>query len=317
MLLNRQTSQVLFTGYDARFQAAFQATELYYKLFASEIPSSTETELHHWIAQLPGMREFVGGRQKNNVPLRDYTLTNKVFEGTISLDKWKVKNDVHGAFGQTAYAFGESVARWPDEQLAAAVEAGTSTTCYDGQYFYDTDHPYSLDDASLGTYSNNLTGVAYNLASDPIGVWQAGSELMATYKGDAGKPLGLIADTLMVPPQLRRYAMQAARAELVPQVITNVAGSERVAVAGVTNIYKGDFTVIVNPYLTTQAAYIMCTKRAIRPYVWQLREAPVFVQRVDPTDPVCFNEREFIYGAESSGVPGYSLPFLSVRCATS
>jgi phage major head subunit gpT-like protein len=317
MLLNRATSQILFTGYNAQFQQAFQTTEQYWKMFATRMPSGTETELYHWVAQLPGMEEVTGPAHKNNVPLRDYTLTNKVFKSRIALDKWKVKNDTHGAFAQTAYAFGESVARWPDEQLAAAVEAATAAVCYDGQYFFDTDHPYSLDDSALGTYSNNLVGAAYNLAADPIGVWQAASEAMAAFKGDSGKPLALQADALMVPPALRRWAMQAARADLVPQVVRNVAGSENVAAAGVTNIYRGDFDVIVNPYLSTAACYAMCTKKAIRPFVWQVREEPVFVQRVDPTDPAVFDQDEFIYGAESAGVPGYSLPFLAVRCAAS
>ena len=315
MLLNRQTSQILFTGYNAQFQAAFAATELFYKQFATEMPSGTETELYHWIAQLPGMREFTGLRQENNVPLRDYTLTNKVFTGDIALDKWKVKNDTHGAFATTAFAFGESVARWPDEQMASAVEAANTTACYDSQYFFDTDHPYSLDDASLGTYSNNLVGATYDLTTDPIGVWQRLSETMGTFKGDAGKPLGLIADCLMVPPQMRRYAMQAAKSEIIPQTFngpTNIS-----AAAGVSNIYVGDFTVVVNPYLTTQACYAMCTKRAIRPFVWQIRENPVFVQRVDPTDPNVYDKMKFVYGAESSGVPGYSLPFLAVRGAAS
>jgi phage major head subunit gpT-like protein len=111
--------------------------------------------------------------------------------------------------------------------------------------------------------------------------------------------------------------MQAAKAEIVPQTVRNVAGAENVAAAGVSNIYVGDFTVIVNPYLTTAACYAMCTKRAIRPFVWQIRESPVFVQRVDPTDPNVYDKMKFVYGAESSGVPGYSLPFLAVRCAAS
>lgn len=315
MLLNRTTSQILFTGYNMQFQSAFAATEQLWQGFATKMPSGTETELYNWIAQLPGLEEVAGPAKLRNVPLRDYTLTNKKFKGRITLDKYKVRDDTHGAFAQTAYAFGESVAKWPDEQIAAAVEAATTNLCYDGQYFFDTDHPYSIDDASLGTYSNKLVGASYNLASDPIGVWQAASELMGTFKGDSGKPLGLTADVLMVPPQLRRYAMQAARAELVPQVVTNVLGTERVAVAGVTNIYKGDFTVIVNPYLTTQAAYVMCSKKAIRPFVWQVRDEPIFVQRVDPTDPACFDEDQFIYGCEARGVPGYSLPFLAVRCS--
>jgi phage major head subunit gpT-like protein len=314
MLLNRTNSEKLFTGFSALFQSAFEATPQYWKMFATIAPSGTTQELYHWIAQLPGMREWVGVRIKNSPVLRDYTLTNKHFEDTIALDKNRVKDDTHGAFSPTVAAFGQAVARWADEQLAAAVEAGTSALCFDGQYFFDDDHPVSLDDASLSTYSNKLAGASYDLSKDPIGVWQAGSEAMAAFKGDSGKPLALVADALMVPPALRRWAVQAAKAELVPQTIKNVAGAENVGVAAVSNIYVGDFTVIVNPYLTTAAAYVMCLNRAIKPFLWQLREAPVFTNLVDPTLPNCFNEKEFIYGAEGRGAPGYTLPQLAVRC---
>ena len=49
----------------------------------------------------------------------------------------------------------------------------------------------------------------------------------------------------------------------------------------------------------------------------QLREAPQFVNLVDPTLPNMFNAREFVYGAEGAGAGAYSLPFLAVRWATS
>lgn len=311
------TAEALFKQFSAQFQGAFAAVPTYWDKFATLMPSQTTTNLYHWIAQLPGMREWVGLRQTEASVLRDYSLVNRAFEATISLDKYRVADDQYGAFGVTVEAHAQSVARWPDEVVAAAVEAGTSTECYDGQYFFDTDHPVSLNDSSLSTYSNLLVGAAYNLASDPLGVWQAGSELMATYKGDSNKPLAIIADTLMVPPALRRWAIQAAHAELVPQKITNVAGSENVGGVAVSNVYQGDFTVIVNPYLTTSSAYVMCCNRAVKPLIWQLRQAPVFTALVDPTLPNMFERREFVYGSEARGAAGYSLPFLAVRCSAS
>ncbi len=318
MLLNRTTSEILFTGYNAQFQSAYQALPKFYPGIATVMPSGTTTELYHWIAQLPGMREWIGARQKNNVALRDYTLTNKNFEDTIALDKFKVKDDTHSAFSQTVFAFGQAVAKWPDEQVAAQVEAGTTELCFDGQCFFDTDHPYSLDDASLGTYSNKLAGAAYDLSADPIGAWQQAQAAMGAYKGDSGKPLGLRADLLMVPPALEKYALQVAQANLVPQTLMNVAGDQNVASAAVSNVYQGKLQTLVNPYLTTAtAAYAICTTRGIKPFVWQLREEPVFTNLVDPTLPNCFNEKEFIYGAEGRGVAGYSFPFLAIRLTPS
>jgi phage major head subunit gpT-like protein len=317
MLLIRDNAEKLFVQFSAQFQAAFDATPVYYPSFATEMPSSTDVNLYHWIAQLPGMRKWVGDRQMNNVALRDYEVRNEPYEDAISLDKFKVMNDQYGAFGPTVDAFGQAVRRWPDEIMAAVVEAGNSTVCYDGQYFFDVDHPVSLDDASLSTYSNNLVGAAYNIANDPIGVWQALSEAASAFKGDSGKPLAVQLDGLMVPPQYRRYAVQAAKAELIPQAIKNVAGNENVGGAAVSNIYQGDFTVIVNPYLSANAVYGLCLNRAVKPFIWQLRQAPTFVNLVDPTLPNMFKERAFIYGAEGQGAGDYSLPFLAVRAAAS
>lgn len=316
-LLDPTTGQILFTQFSAQYQAAYQAVPQIWDKFSTLMPSSTSSNLYHWIAQLPGMREWVGARQMHSAVLRNYTLTNREFEASIKLNKFLVADDQHGAFGVTVEAHAQSVARWRDERMAAAVEAAVSTECYDGQYFFDTDHPVSLDDSSLGTYSNKLAGAAYDLANDPIGVWQAASELMATYKGDSNKPLGLMANAIMVPPSLRRWAVQAAKAELVPQTVKNVLGTENVAAAAVSNIYIGDFVVIVNPYLTTAAAYVMCLDRAVKPFVWQERQSPTFTALVDPTLPNMFNAKEFIYGDEARGAEGYSLPFLAIRCSAS
>lgn len=319
LILNRAAADSLFIQFSAQFQAAFEGVPTFWDKFSTLMPSGTTSNLYHWIAQIPGMRQWLGQRQINAAVLRDYSLTNVPYESTIALDKHKVADDQYGAFGVTVQAQGQAVARWPDERMAAAVEAGTSALCFDGQNFFDTDHPVSLEDSSLSTYSNNLTGASYVLSSDPIGVWQRGSEAMAAFKGDANKPLGLIADTLMVPPSLRRWAVQAAKAEIVPQTFTSTgtATQTNASAAGVSNIYQGDFTVIVNPYLSTSASYILCCNRPVKPFIWQLREAPKFVPLIDPTLPNMFFEKEFVYGSEGRGAEGYSLPFLAVRCAAS
>jgi phage major head subunit gpT-like protein len=122
----------------------------------------------------------------------------------------------------------------------------------------------------------------------------------------------------MVPPALEGAAKIIGQAEITAQTVKNVAGSENVAAAGATNIWRGTLNkIIVNPYLTTAAAYIMCSARPIKPFVWQLRKAPVFTALVDPTLPNMFERREFVYGAESRGNGGYVLPQLCVRLSAS
>jgi phage major head subunit gpT-like protein len=310
-----KTGQVLFTTFNALYQGAYQAVEKFYEDFATTMPSNSETQLYHWIAQLPGMKEWIGQRQMNNAVLRGYSLTNKVFEDSIALDKFKVKNDQWGAFGPTVSAFGDAVGKWPDQQMAAVVDAGHKTLCYDGQNFFDTDHPISLTDASQGTFSNMGDGAAYDLSIDPVGAFNLARSAMASFVGDAGQPLGLLADTIMVHPSLERYATMIATSELIPQTFASTGPSVTsiATAAASSNPFKGRVKVIVNPFLANVAGYVYCSKRPIKPFIWQLREAPVFQALVDPTLPNMFERREFVYGAEAQGGAGYSLPFLCIR----
>ena len=84
-----------------------------------------------------------------------------------------------------------------------------------------------------------------------------------------------------------------------------------------SNIYVGDFKVIVNPYMSQTSPYgvVMCTNRGINPFIWQLRQAPLFVPQTDPSLSAPFYDKEFVYGVEARGAGGYSLPFLAVRVA--
>jgi len=326
MQLIPSTGQALFTTFNALYQGAYGGVPKFFQDFCTTMPSSSTQQLYHWIAQIPGMKEWIGERQLNNAVLRNYQLTNKNFEDSIRLDKFLVEDDQYGSFGPTVQAFGDSVGRWEDEQMAAIVEGATANLCYDGQPFFSTSHPVSISDPyavgldGSATFSNKLVGAQYDIGAsgNAVAAWTLGRAKMATYVGDAGKVLALQADTLMVPPALEAAAKIIGQAEITAQTIKNVAGSENVAAAGVTNIWRGTLSkIIVNPYLTTSAAYVMCSLRPIKPFVWQLRKAPVFTALVDPTLPNMWKEREFLYGAESRGAGGYSLPQLCVRLSAS
>ena len=321
MWLTREQAQVLFYGFSADFQRGFANLPLIWDGFATLAPSTTKNALYHFVDQLPSLRKWVGSRQKVNAALRDYTLKNEPYEQTVTVDKFDVADDIHNAYAGLFVAQGQAAARWPDEVMTAVVAAGNSTVCYDGQYFFDTDHPINMDDAGSSTYSNLLTSSSYDLSLDPLGVWQRASEKMAGFVGAGGAPLGLVADTLMVPPNLRRYAVQAAKAEIVPQTFTSTgtATQTNASAASVSNIYVGDFKVIVNPYMSQTAPYgvVMCTNRGINPFIWQLRQAPLFIPQTDPSLSAPFYDKEFVYGVEARGAGGYSLPFLAVRVAAS
>lgn len=302
--------QSFFQQLDMRYQAAYQRRKTYWQNYAELCPSSTETNVYSWLAELPGLREWIGPRLVRNIAARAYSITNKPFEHTFGVDKYKIADDQTGIYGRMADLQGDAAARWPDDIVTAALMAGNSTLCYDGTNFFSTSHPVDLDDASQGNYSNLFTTTPLTQAN--YGVVKAA---MRSYKGESGKPLEVEPTLMIVGPALETTAKEITNGTLISRTTQNVAGTENVAAAAITNVYVGDVTLIVMPRLVadTAGAWYLASTDRIRPLIFQQRMAPTRTAIVDPTNPVVFNQRQFQYGVESRGGAGYGLPFLMTR----
>jgi phage major head subunit gpT-like protein len=53
---------------------------------------------------------------------------------------------------------GRAAAALPQQMVFDQLKAGFSTNCWDGQFFFDTDHPILLADGTTGTYANTDGG---------------------------------------------------------------------------------------------------------------------------------------------------------------
>lgn len=299
--------QSFFNQLDGRYQAGYEARQIYWNIFSELCPSSTEINVYSWLAELPRMREWIGPKQVDNIVARAYSLINKDWEETFEVDRNKIEDDQAGVYAQRAQTQGDVVASWPDDLMTTTIINGTTEAGFDEQFFFDTDHPVDLNDTSLGVYSNyhiNTPLTQDNYASI--------KSKMRSVKGESNRPLGVMPTVMMVGPDLEKTAKEITGGELIAHTVQNVAGSENVAAAAVSNIYKGDVVLIVNERLVDDAAgawYLISTNR-IKPLIFQLRKAPTRVQVIDPQNPIVFNSRKFQYGIEARGNGGYALPFL-------
>lgn len=158
MIINRTNMAALQVAYRSNFQSAFSAGETLYTRIATVVPSSTATEAYPWLGQLPRIREWIGERVVRNITTEGYQLTNKSFEHTISVPRENIEDDTFGVFSPLISAMGESARVFPDELAFGALAAGFSSNCYDGQFFFDTDHPVKEADGSISTRSNMQAG---------------------------------------------------------------------------------------------------------------------------------------------------------------
>ncbi|HEC90321.1 MAG TPA: hypothetical protein ENI55_01505, partial [Alphaproteobacteria bacterium] len=141
MIINAAGLSTLFTGYKTNFQAGLGQAAPQYKRVCTVVPSTTSKEKYGWIGKAPSVREWVGERVIQNLMAHDYSLKNKDFELTVGVDRNDIEDDQYGAYAPFMTAMGESMAAHPDELVWPLLKAGFTTNCYDGQYYFDTDHP--------------------------------------------------------------------------------------------------------------------------------------------------------------------------------
>lgn len=143
----------LFTGFKTSFRGALASTTSMYQRVATVVPSSARTEKYSWLGAWPKIREWIGDRQVNQLSASNYEVTNKRFESTVAVNRDDISDDQLGIYGPMFQELGRAVGVFPDELVFALLAAGFTTKCYDGQYFFDTDHP-----VGQGVVSNTQAG---------------------------------------------------------------------------------------------------------------------------------------------------------------
>jgi len=312
MEISQGTLTGLFSNFITTFANAYQQTPLWLDKVATVEPSGSAQNVYAWMQRVPAMREWIGPRTINALATYIQTVPNKLFEDTIAIDKITIEDDQYGMYAPHLRLLGEAAKKWPDQTMAACIQAAHSTVCYDGQYFFDTDHPVNKYDATVlapdGTavQSNYLASTALT----PDNYATARQKMMA-WVGEDGKPLGVIPDLLVVPPQLEYTARNLLHGDFIaPQT---VGGNTQVGAN--TNVLKGSAELLVIPELAGDAKswYLLCTKRAVKPFIWQMRKAPVLTPRVSPTDPNVFDLHQYVFGLEGRGAASTSLWFLALQ----
>jgi phage major head subunit gpT-like protein len=141
MIINRTNLQNLFTGYKASFQNAFAGITPDFTPFVLDVPSTTSQETYPWLGSTTSFREWLGDRVIQNLKVHDYTIKNRTFENTVGVPRESIEDDSFGVFNPMMSQLGQDAANHPALLVYEMLAAGFSRVCYDGQFFFDTDHP--------------------------------------------------------------------------------------------------------------------------------------------------------------------------------
>lgn len=217
MKITAAALQAMNVGFRADFQNAFDAVPKMKDRVAKTVPSSGASNIYGWLKGLTGMREWLGPRLVDNLSEASYTILNRHFEKTVGVDRNHIEDDQLGIYKDAFAIMGEGAARLPEELVWGLLKDGFTTNCWDGQSFFDNDHPITDKDGNETTYANT--------------------------DGGNGTPW-----------------------------------------------------------------FLICSKRPLKPIIYQERKAVEFVSKDRPEDENVFNNRQFVYGADMRCNVGYGLP---------
>jgi phage major head subunit gpT-like protein len=197
------------------FNETMQSQAPFYPELCTVVNSTGADEKYAWLGGLPGMREWVGERRFNQLRAADYTLANKEWESSIEVEKNDIDDDRMGGLRMKAMGLASEAAYHPDELLFEnVINQAESQPCFDGQYFFDTDHAWG----DSGTQSNDLTYDASDHTAVTVAEFKAAFHQALTamlgFKNDQGKPyirprVGRLGDLVItVPVALMEVARQ-------------------------------------------------------------------------------------------------------------
>jgi phage major head subunit gpT-like protein len=212
--------------------------------FTSDMPEET----YAMLGMPPVMREWIGGRQAKGLRDSSFAIRNKHFEATLEILLSDLRRDKTGQLRVRMAEFsGRSVSHFA-RMLSTLIVNGATSVCYDGQYFFDTDH----SEGDSGSQSNSITTDISALPATVHGAVTAPSpeemsqailksiSQMFTFVDDQGEPINEMASQflVMVPVGL----MESTRSAL---------SMARAAAASTFNMDNFTINAAVNPRLTT------------------------------------------------------------------
>ena len=294
MLINKENLSAVFINLKTTFNKAFDAAPEQWKLTAMLVPSGSSQNNYDWLDRFPKMRKWIGEKVLRSLKANQYVVVNDDFEATVSVKRNDLEDDNLGIYAPMAEDAGFSAKTLPDEIVSDLKNNAFTTLCYDGQYFYDTDHPVTDVNGNVHSVSNKGTAVLDSTSrATATASYGAARTAIMTMTDNEGRPLGMVPNVLEVPPALEGVARIICEA---PKLDDNGP-----------NPYKGTATVVVNPRLTSATAWFLhCTTRPVKPFVYQQRKAPVFVQQINPEADDVFMRAEYKFGAEARAAGGYT-----------
>ena len=274
-------------------------------LIANSFSSDSASETYEWVGQVPAMKEWIGARQAKGLETFGVTIKNLEYESTLEFTEKEMRRD---KTGQLDIRISEQVKRAVAHKyklLSALILAGESSACYDGEYFFDTDH----EEGDSGVQSNDIevdiSALPVEIHGTPSNpsieeakdVVFKGIQQILGFKDNQGEPMNEDANqfVVLVPITLFQQFSSAATSAVLASGQTN-------------DLAQFNVKVIPNVRLNawTDKVVVIRTDGSVKPFIVQ-EEVPLRVSNTEKSGDYFFETNKQRFGTYWGGNTGYGL----------
>lgn len=274
--------------------------------------SNSAEEKYGWLGQVPGLREWKGARHIKRLNEFDYTLRNKKYETTLAFNDDDLDRDKTGQIDVRIAEMGERADGQWWELAGALIDGGDAAggECYDGQYFFDTDHVSGDSGTQINAVAvGQVPALDVGTSTAPTAIEMSLALIgclgyFYTYKDDQGKYINRTAKRFVVVcPTVAIYAA-AVSAVTKMSLVSSGGGS-------VDNPFVGTgYTVSVelDPSLSANSSnfWLFRSDASVKPFIFQ-EEGTIETQVLGEDSDHHFFEDEQLFGIKLKRAAGYGL----------
>jgi len=235
------------------------------------LDTDQDTEKYRWLGAAPAMREVLGERKYAQLRAQGLSISGILYQAGLEIEKNLWRRDKTGQLDIRLDDLAKREVQHWRKLLSDLINNGAATACYDGQFFFDTDH----DEGDSGEQSNDLSSSDYGVLECVDGTQPTADEMAKailytvmhfyTLKDDQGEPIN--EDALNFTVQAGANPIGVAAVEAVSENHLDTGSGTR------DNPLKNKkFTISaeINPRITSTAAfYTFRTDAATKPFIRQ------------------------------------------------
>ncbi len=289
MSLDTAAAVATLRSLTAKFDNRVKATTPFYPNLCSIIPSNGYDEEYGMLGSVPSIREWLADRQFHTARAAKFTIVNKLWESSISVQKTHLDDDRMGLYTTQFESLATRAARHPDKLLLGSViTMADATACLDGQFFFDTDHAWG----DSGTQDNDKTSAAATGTNPTVDEFKAAAAgaltAMLSFKDDKGELLhddAVMGDNggmellALVPLSMWEVATKA----FMPGILIG---------NGETNVPIATARVVPTPHFTGAYWDLYRLDTPFKPYIFQAREP--LSRKMKGMDDIEFKDVKFM-----------------------